>query len=235
MPLESNPQTIADLDASWPVGADTTTDGDDHIKNIKRVLQNIFPGGSGGGGFDSPVLSTVDELNHLTGATSNIQDQIDALNGGSSAGKLFLAAPDDSILTWFKPTPPAGWVVSVDNPFSFYVSVGPVAKAGTWEGVVPPGKWSHSHAVQPFTLLEDQLPPHNHRLTETGDPGGRGIVHEPTSEFVLFTTGGSYYRGYTERNSSTNAAITQAITFDTEFDPLVYHSTFIKRDSSLDP
>lgn len=43
MPLETA-STIADLVASNPAASDPLTDGDDHIRLLKAVLQNTFPG-----------------------------------------------------------------------------------------------------------------------------------------------------------------------------------------------
>ena len=43
MGLETNPQYISQLDASWPLGVDSQAEGDDHIRNIKQVLKTQFP------------------------------------------------------------------------------------------------------------------------------------------------------------------------------------------------
>lgn len=46
MGLET-PTYIADLNIAWPLGTDVKSAGDDHIRAIKSVLQNTFPGLAG--------------------------------------------------------------------------------------------------------------------------------------------------------------------------------------------
>ncbi len=69
MPLEST-ITIEGLNTSWPLGGDGVAEGDDHVRQEKSVLKNIFPGLSGNG-FNTPILSTEAELNKLAGMTSS--------------------------------------------------------------------------------------------------------------------------------------------------------------------
>ena len=42
MPLESA-SGIWDLDPSWPLGTDSPSEGDDHLRLVKQVLQDTFP------------------------------------------------------------------------------------------------------------------------------------------------------------------------------------------------
>ncbi len=53
-------QTIADLDQNNPAGGDSISEGDDHIRNIKRSLKNTFPN------VNKPVTVSADDLNKLT-------------------------------------------------------------------------------------------------------------------------------------------------------------------------
>lgn len=39
MPLESNVNTLDDLNESWPVGTDPKSQGDDHIRNVKKAAK----------------------------------------------------------------------------------------------------------------------------------------------------------------------------------------------------
>jgi hypothetical protein len=70
---------IAGLVTTNPAVTDPVYDGPNHFWLIKSVLKNIFPG-AGGVGFVTPIIATEAELNYLDGASSNIQDQIDAIN-----------------------------------------------------------------------------------------------------------------------------------------------------------
>lgn len=47
MALEASVTHIADLNKAWPVGADPKSSMDDHLRNLKTVLLNDFPGYAG--------------------------------------------------------------------------------------------------------------------------------------------------------------------------------------------
>ena len=58
---------INDLDVNNPAGGDSISQGDDHIRNIKKSIKNTFPNVS------EPVTATAEELNKVTNfaATGN--------------------------------------------------------------------------------------------------------------------------------------------------------------------
>jgi len=56
---------IDDLNPLNPVTGDPKSQGDDHIRFIKKVLKNTFPS------IDAPVTATEDELNILDGVTAS--------------------------------------------------------------------------------------------------------------------------------------------------------------------
>ncbi|ALK96979.1 hypothetical protein AB595_04715 [Massilia sp. WF1] len=47
MPLEPTVTDIDDLNPAWPLSADPKSDGDDHIRNLKKALLNDFAGYTG--------------------------------------------------------------------------------------------------------------------------------------------------------------------------------------------
>ena len=67
---------IDELDDNWPLSDDLIPFADDHIRSIKSVLKNTFPG-AGGNGFADPITATEAEINSLAGVTGDIQTQID--------------------------------------------------------------------------------------------------------------------------------------------------------------
>jgi len=69
---------IDGLDPTWPTGLDPRNKGDDHLRLLKGVLKQTFPG-EGGQGFDQPINATETELNHSSGLTDNIQAQLNTL------------------------------------------------------------------------------------------------------------------------------------------------------------
>jgi len=75
--------TIDELDATLPDDTGTLGEGvpfEDtaHTRLIKDVLKKIFKG-VGGTGFDRAILATEDEINFITGLSSNLQAQLTAL------------------------------------------------------------------------------------------------------------------------------------------------------------
>lgn len=175
MPLESG-TTIAELDASWPTGTDDLNQGDDHIRLIKSILQAQFPGALGEG-FAIAIVATEEELNYLQGATSNIQDQIDAINAG--AGDL--VAPQGTAMLFYQATPPTGWTqdVAEDNRMLRLVSS---ATGGTLGGTDSPisFSFSHVHATSDHTLTLSQLPDLSSALQIRFDASGQADNHVNT-------------------------------------------------------
>lgn len=96
MPVEST-NTIDGLNTSWPLGGEGVSEGDDHLRQEKSVLKNIFPGLSGNG-FSVPITATEDELNKLAGMTSSTAE-LNILTGVTST------AAELNILTGVTKTP----------------------------------------------------------------------------------------------------------------------------------
>lgn len=67
---------ISDLVATNPLGSDAKSSGDDHIRLVKSTIKTTFPNISGA------VTPTHIEINYLSGVTSLIQPQINALSTG---------------------------------------------------------------------------------------------------------------------------------------------------------
>lgn len=82
MPVENNGGVISGLRADWPLSGDPKSEGDNHIRNVKEMLKLQFPG-ENSLGFEKPITATEDEINFLGGATSNLQDQINAINAAA--------------------------------------------------------------------------------------------------------------------------------------------------------
>ena len=80
MALETFIGTYIDgLNAANPTSSDQKSEGDDHLRGIKLVLQNTFPNVSGA------VTSTHTELNKLDGFTGVVGD-LNVIAGGAAAG-----------------------------------------------------------------------------------------------------------------------------------------------------
>ncbi|RKZ08040.1 hypothetical protein DRQ25_10035 [Candidatus Fermentibacteria bacterium] len=75
-----NAEFIGGLDPKWPELDADISEGDDHLRLLKEVLIKTF-GGKDGNGFAKAITATEDEINFLGGTTSNLQDQLTALDG----------------------------------------------------------------------------------------------------------------------------------------------------------
>lgn len=77
MPVE-NTNTILGLNVNFPAGGEGVGESDNHHRQNKEVLKNIFQGPTGNG-FSVPITCSETEINYLTGVTSLIQTQLNAL------------------------------------------------------------------------------------------------------------------------------------------------------------
>ena len=57
--VETNPTTIAALNAAWPLATDPRFEGAAHIRNIKTVLQDTFPNLSGSVSVSDATLNAI--------------------------------------------------------------------------------------------------------------------------------------------------------------------------------
>lgn len=92
MPIEAG-NLIVDLDATWPLSGDPVSEGDDHVRLIKTVLTNTFPG-EGGQGYAVQINATEDELNALVGldTSQTLQQQMDNIFDSVDVDATFNAA-----------------------------------------------------------------------------------------------------------------------------------------------
>lgn len=84
MGLESvgNPAKIGNLNDANPNAADSVNRGDDHIRNIKKVIKDTFSGIASEGAEAVPVTAESAELNILDGATLDV-GELNILDGAT--------------------------------------------------------------------------------------------------------------------------------------------------------
>jgi hypothetical protein len=173
---------IHEMNKASPVGSESKSLGDDAIREIKRVLQTVFPNLENG----TPIIATAAELNHVDGCTSNIQTQ---LNGLTYADTLLLSrietiedynvqtslyAPTGTRTTFYQPTAPTGWtkvsglddrMMVINNSFG-----------GLSGGAQTPVSLNlhHAHLTGDVSLTGAQMPGHAHQISVEvdGGPGG---------------------------------------------------------------
>jgi hypothetical protein len=172
MPIESS-TTIANLDQTWPLGGDPLNGGDDHLRLIKAVLKAQFPG-VGAQGFAVPIAATEDEINYLSGVSSNVQGQLNAISSDDS-----LIAPSGTVMLFYQASPPVGWtqVPTHDNKMLRVVSASGGGSGGTDSPIA--FDFSHVHTTALHALTVAEMPSHNHSWTsdKTNDEygGGAGV------------------------------------------------------------
>lgn len=146
---------ITDLVSSNPVATDNVSQGDDHLRNIKKALTTDFAAISG------PVTATHTELNIVSGKTlSSSDDVIDNFPAGTK-------------MLFQQTSAPTGWTkdTSSDNR-ALRVVTGSAASGGSvnFSTIFGSGKVTGSHA-----LTISEAPDHKHDSPFGGGSGGIGI------------------------------------------------------------
>ena len=161
MPIEVA-TTFAGLDQSYPLGGDALLQGDDHIRLLKSVLKDQFPGALGDG-LASPVLATEAEFGYLIGVTSGIQGQFGALSTRVDGLEAALSAPAGTRLAFHQASPPVGWTqdTTIDDSMLRIVS----GVGGGTGGTDSPIDLSHTHTTSDHTLTVNQMPSHSHTIS----------------------------------------------------------------------
>ncbi|MBP9930248.1 MAG: hypothetical protein KBF63_13290 [Rhodoferax sp.] len=92
---------ISQLDGTLPLAGDKKSEGDNHLRLVKTVLQTQFPN------FGTAAMNaTTTELNYVVGVTSSIQTQINAK--ATKAGDTYTGAHDFTGGTIAVPTATVG-------------------------------------------------------------------------------------------------------------------------------
>lgn len=91
MPVEGQVISIADLDPTYPQADDPISQGDNHVRNIKKAITQTFPN------IDGTVTATEDELNQLVG--QDLPSDIESLTGTLQATQEQVATNAGNITT----------------------------------------------------------------------------------------------------------------------------------------
>ena len=157
MPIEAG-TTISQLNDDWPLGSDKVLEGDNHLRLLKAILKTQFPG-VGGQGFATPITATEEEINHLSGLTGNVQDQIDAINANVN-----LIAPAGTTLVFFQAAAPVGWTQLTANNDSMLRIVNTTGGGSGGSASPISLNWSHTHATNGHSLTIAEMPAHTHTV-----------------------------------------------------------------------
>lgn len=164
-----NSSYINELNENWPDGLDPRSQGDDHLRNIKKALKNTFP--------------------NVTGAVTMTQSQLNQL------GTPGVVNFPGMIVMWSGTVVniPAGWklcngqgTISNGTPVPNLMDRFIVGAGNTYPVTTTGGSNSSTPVVTvtPTSLTVAQLPPHDHtvwynRWTPNGADFGVGEETEP--------------------------------------------------------
>lgn len=156
MPLE-NASTIAQLDSTWPLGLDSSSRGDDHLRLLKAVLKAQFPGADGHG-YSKPITVTEDELNALPQKVADLGKtlfpvgsvvmRMDAVNPSTLYGGTWQLITGDATITFGNGSEQTGTQIGNNTP-----SVPlPLHNHGTIHNLSARGVGDHQHSGVPARI-----------------------------------------------------------------------------------
>lgn len=196
MGLETG-STISDLNLSNPVPGDSVSEGDDHIRLLKKVLKNIFPG-ENGQGFSKPIIATEDELNSLVGISGNVQEILEQLAGGA-VNNLF--APKDTVMLFHNQAPPNGWTtVTTYNNHTIRIRATGGEGSGGEDNPINVA-FTHTHPTKPHALSNAEMPLHGHAMFVSGTENGSPPVPGFLTPVAAAWDNGSSGQNYTMRQA----------------------------------
>lgn len=152
MPLE-NATSLSQLDSTWPLGLDSASRGDDHLRLLKAVLKAQFPG-SGGQGFSKPITVTEDQLNALPQQVADLAKNLfpvgtvvfrmDNVNPATLYGGTWSLITGDATITFGNGAAQSGGVTGSNT-----VAVPlPAHSHGATHDLVTSTNGNHNHAIR---------------------------------------------------------------------------------------
>jgi len=174
---------LDDLDPTWPLQGDPVNQGSAHIRLIKDILQTTFPGAAAGG-FAKAIIATEDEINYLSGVTSNVQDQLNALDVRVTANEAAivslgdnLSAPATTAMSFYQAAAPTGWTqiitADVNNAMLRVVNTAGGGNGGSDNPILMTGTDVPAH---PHAFTTDAGGVHNHPMYRGTEDGGGGTL-----------------------------------------------------------
>lgn len=110
MPLE-NATSISGLNPAWPLGSDPKSQGDDHLRLLKAVLQKTFPAGFDDKPIDVLIPKFATEPEAIEGT---ITDKI--LSPATGNAMVRLAIPTGFVMYFAGAAAPDGWLTCNGSP-----------------------------------------------------------------------------------------------------------------------
>jgi hypothetical protein len=213
MPVETG-TTLAQLDETWPLTGGAIPEGDDHIRLLKSVLKDQFPG-SVGNGFNKAITASEDEINYLSGVTSGVQAQLDAQAGIDTDHEnriTALEASNPADAAW--PIGSVFFSASAANP-NGQLGVGVWTRISEGRFIVGQGTGTDANsATRNYPAGNDVVGEYQHTLTESEMPGHS---HSKTYQYVaggalnlgfIYNDPEVYHGGGDSRSTANNKTMT---------------------------
>ena len=180
---------ISDLNAANPDGAtDLKSEGDNHLRNIKKGILNTFPN------INGEVTPSQDEINPLVGVTAR-----------AGGGTILDSLASGTLMLFQQTAAPTGWTKQVThNDKALRIVSGTAGDGGTDAFSVT---FDAAKATEDYTLLIADIPLHNHTGT-TGSAGAHS--HDVTNLKVNTELGGSEKANAVNASGSTDWSTDEA-------------------------
>ena len=191
---------ISNLDANWPLGTDSSSTADDHLRLIKKVLKNTFPGSSGNG-ISTPIIATEDEINRLHD-----------MQGIYPVGSIYMNAnvsTNPSVLLGFGTWESIGTgrvLVGINTSDALFDTIGKTG--GSKDSVVVThnhsGSTSTANAVHSHTATSDIQGSHSHTVPIVGGSSGGSALYPVHSTYTTRVDQSSGLNGSHSHNITVN-------------------------------
>lgn len=173
---------VSGLNANYPPGSDTISEGDDHIRLIKDVLKNTLPNADEAingvhTGTSAPSPTSAGQLWFDTSGTGDLKVRNKADSAFESVDTTSSALPAGVILLWSGSVGsiPSGWTLCDGSGSTPDLRDRFVVGASSTYAVDATGGSTTSGA---HTLTTAEMPSHNHSYLQRGftkaDPGAGG-------------------------------------------------------------
>ena len=156
---------LDELSQAAPADGDFGYGGDNHLRNLKKVLQTTFPN------IDAAVTPTPTELNYVGGVTSSIQTQLTTNANAITALQGSLEAAVGTKMLFYSAAAPTGWASVALNDRMIRV-VTTATTGGSTGGTDSP-------------ILMNKVPSHTH----SGTTGNQNANH--THSWTAYASNGS--------------------------------------------
>jgi microcystin-dependent protein len=190
---------ISGLNASYPPGSDTISEGDDHLRLIKSVLKSTLPNADEAingihTGTTAPTPTSAGQLWFDTSGTGELKVRDKSDSAFAAVDTSATTVPAGIITMWSGAVSavPSGWVIcdgnnSTPNLTGKFIIHADADAGGTYDV----GDAAALGATGAHTLTTAEMPSHNHSYYQRGYSGAAPASgsHDFSDDTVLYSGG----------------------------------------------